>query len=82
MNYSIIALMLGRLRMSVVEAIECYNELTKAVFTVAQIGKDGKFKAKILEKAIKKVVGMRASTDEERMLDSSNNACKTYVTMF
>ena|ERR1700761_7103193 len=75
--YSIIALMLGRLRMSVVDAIECYNELTKTVFTAIQIGKDGKFKAEVLEDVIKKIVEIQTGTDEERMLDVREDACKT-----
>ena len=78
MGYRIIALMLGRLRMAVIDAIEYYSDLTKTVFTATQVGQDGKFKAKVLEKAIKKVVGMRAGTDEERILDMRDDACKTY----
>ena len=79
MGYRIIALMLGRLRMPVVDAIEYYNELTKTLFTATQVGQDGKFKAKVLEEAIKKVVEIRAGVDEERMLDTRDNACKTFA---
>ena len=71
--------MLGRLRMSIVDAMACYNELTTTVFTATQIGRDGKFKAEVLEKAIKKIVEVQSETGDERMLDTRENACKTYV---
>ncbi|KIJ30084.1 hypothetical protein M422DRAFT_187616, partial [Sphaerobolus stellatus SS14] len=76
---SIIALMLGRLRMSINDAIDCYDGLTKTVFKATQVGRDGKFKHKVLEKVIKDVVKKQLGTEEERLLDSRNNACKTFV---
>ncbi|KIJ45325.1 hypothetical protein M422DRAFT_166757, partial [Sphaerobolus stellatus SS14] len=75
----IIALMLGRLRMSVVDAIDYYERLTKTVFKDTQVGKDGKLKHKILKRVIKDVVKMQVGTEEERMLDTRDNACKTFV---
>ena len=69
--------MLGRLRMSVVDAIDYYERLTKTVFKATQVGKDGKFKHKILERVIKDVVKMQVGIEEERMLDMRDNACKT-----
>ncbi|KIJ37185.1 hypothetical protein M422DRAFT_178438, partial [Sphaerobolus stellatus SS14] len=75
----IIALMLGRLRMSVIDAIDCYDGLTKTVFKATQVGKDGKFKHKVLEKVFKDVIKRQVGTDKERMLDTRDNACKTFV---
>ncbi|KIJ30077.1 hypothetical protein M422DRAFT_187590, partial [Sphaerobolus stellatus SS14] len=75
----IIALMLGRLRMSVVDAINCYDKLTKAVFKATQVGRDGKFKHKVLEKVFKDVIKRQLGTDEERMFDTRDNACRTFV---
>ncbi|KAJ7872434.1 hypothetical protein B0H13DRAFT_2553410 [Mycena leptocephala] len=50
----LIALMLGRLRMSVKDAVKAYGELSKEVFSdVKSQGSDGRFKASKLEKAIK-----------------------------
>ena len=71
--------MLGRLRMSITDAIDCYDELTKTVFQATQIGRDGKFKPKVLEKIIKDIVKAQVGNEEERMLDTQSNACKTYV---
>ncbi|KIJ50252.1 hypothetical protein M422DRAFT_116234, partial [Sphaerobolus stellatus SS14] len=75
----IIALMLGRLRMSINDAIDCYDRITKTVFKATQVGRDGKFKHKVLEKVIKDVVKNQVGTDEERMLDTRDNACKSFV---
>jgi hypothetical protein len=78
----LIALMLGRLRMSVDDAIAAYAKLAKEVFSdVKPKGHEGRFKASKLEDAIKQIVGAHsASKDpEERMKDSRNNACKMCV---
>ncbi|KAJ7824351.1 hypothetical protein B0H13DRAFT_2290987 [Mycena leptocephala] len=78
----LIALMLGRLRMSVKDAVKAYGELSKEVFSdVKSQGSDGRFKASKLEKAIKGIVGTySASQDpEERMKDTRENPCKTFV---
>ena len=69
--------MLGRLRMSVYEAIDCYNTLTKTVFKATQISGDGKFQHKVLEKVIKDIVKDRLGNEDERMIDTRYNACKT-----
>lgn len=53
----LIALLLGRLRLSVAEAIDRYRLLAKQVFSERKAhGKDGTFKASALEKAIKDTV--------------------------
>ncbi|KIJ39564.1 hypothetical protein M422DRAFT_174934, partial [Sphaerobolus stellatus SS14] len=75
----IIALMLGRLRMSINDVIDCYDQLTKTLFKATQVGRDGKFNHKVLEKVIKDVVKHQVGTDEERMLDTRDNACKAFV---
>jgi hypothetical protein len=78
--FSLIALLLGRLRLSVPEAIDKYRLLAKTVFSDKKsLGKDGKFKASNLEKAIKDVVKEKLGPDraEERMFVSDIEACKT-----
>ncbi|KAJ7347951.1 FabD/lysophospholipase-like protein, partial [Mycena albidolilacea] len=78
----LIALMLGRLRMSVEDAIKVYGELSKDVFSdVKPPGSDGRFKASKLEKAIKQIVRAKSASQnpDERLEDTRNNACKTFV---
>ncbi|KAJ7703354.1 acyl transferase/acyl hydrolase/lysophospholipase [Mycena olivaceomarginata] len=74
--------MLGRLRMSVEDAIKVYGELSKEVFShVKSPGSAGRFKASKLEKAIKQIVRGRSASQnpEERSEDTRNNACKMFV---
>ncbi|KAJ6499503.1 hypothetical protein DFH09DRAFT_1289964 [Mycena vulgaris] len=78
----LIALMLGRLRMSVKDAVKAYGELSKEVFSdVKSQGSDGRFKASKLEKAIKRIVGARSASQdpEEGLKDTRENVCKTFV---
>ncbi|KAJ7831042.1 hypothetical protein B0H13DRAFT_1915667 [Mycena leptocephala] len=78
----LIALMLGRLRMSVKDAVKAYGELSKEVFSdVKSQGSDGRFKASKLEKAIKGIVGAHSALQdpEEGMEDTRENPCKTSV---
>ncbi|KDQ57927.1 hypothetical protein JAAARDRAFT_34743 [Jaapia argillacea MUCL 33604] len=79
-----IALMLGRLRMSVDEAIAAYGRLAESVFSEKKwMGQDGMFKKTNLEKAIKDIVGKATSppNPEVRMLDPrpEKEVCKTFV---
>ena len=56
-NSSLIAILLGRLRLSAADAIKAYEELAGQVFSQRKAkGKDGTFKASKLEKAVKSVV--------------------------
>ncbi|KAJ7886246.1 FabD/lysophospholipase-like protein [Mycena olivaceomarginata] len=74
--------MLGRLRMSVEDAVKAYGQLAKEVFSdVKPLGSDGRFKASKLEKAIKEIVRAKSALQdlEERLEDTRNNACKTFV---
>ncbi|KAJ7817648.1 acyl transferase/acyl hydrolase/lysophospholipase [Mycena leptocephala] len=78
----LIALMLGRLRMSVKDAVKAYGELSKEVFSdVKSQGSDGRFKASKLEKAIKGIVGAHSDSQnpEDGMKDTRENPCKTFV---
>ena len=77
---SLIALMLGRLGMSVDMAIHCYGHLTGEVFSVhKQTGRDGKFKASRLEKVIKDIVKTKTGQEDECMLGTppDGSGCKT-----
>ena len=72
MTLSLIAIILGRLRLSVSEAIEQYSILSKTVFAERKpIGKDGWYKASRLEGAIKHVLDWKLGPehDSEGMLE-------------
>jgi hypothetical protein len=77
----LIALMLGRLRMSVKDAVKAYGELSKEVFSDVKSQGSGRFKASKLEKAIKGIVGAHSASQdpEEGMKDTRENTCKTCV---
>ena len=54
---SLIAILLGRLRLSASDAIKAYETLARKIFSEKKAkGKDGTFKASKLEEAIKAVV--------------------------
>jgi hypothetical protein len=71
--------MIGRLRMSVDEALQRYESLAEKVFRLGKkrIG-DGQFKASILEDAFKKIVREKTGNAELPMMDL-DNASRTYV---
>ena len=72
--------MLGRLGMSVQNAIACYGTLAGPVFSnLKQIGEDGGFKASNLEKVIKAIVKEQTGQENERMMGTpfDGKGCKT-----
>ena len=73
--------MLGRLRMSVEEAIDCYDNLAEKVFSELKRGGDGKYKARSLEKVIKAIVKERTGDSEAQVLDDGalGGVCNTCV---
>jgi hypothetical protein len=74
----IIAIMLGRLRMSVSECIKAYLEMSENVFGQPQnLTHREKFNPDALEKAIKVVVKEKTGDNDAVLLDPS--CCKTYV---
>ncbi|KFY46366.1 hypothetical protein V495_02529 [Pseudogymnoascus sp. VKM F-4514 (FW-929)] len=80
----LIALLLGRLRLSVSEAINTYRALAKQVFSEKNsTGKDGTFKASNLERAIKETIELKLgeghADDKMIMTDNMSENCKTFV---
>ncbi|CAE6425927.1 unnamed protein product [Rhizoctonia solani] len=84
----LIAIMLGRLRMTVSEAIEAYVKLSDRIFSKHKHRwQEGKFKASSLEDAIKEIVSEQSSSEGEdtRMFDpllqgnSESNGCRVFV---
>jgi hypothetical protein len=77
----LIALMLGRLRLSVDDAIGHYSQFAKHVFSEKKWkGQDGTFKATKLENAIKKIVTSSGERQaDELMMDPlpEHEICKT-----
>ena len=71
--------MLGRLRMTVDEAIQHYGLLSEQVFSKVKSTGDGKFMASTLEKIIKNIVRDVTQDAETRMLDlrSDDEVCRT-----
>ena len=76
---SLIALMLGRLGMSVEQTISHYETLAGDVFSDKQAGGDGKFKASKLEEVIKDIVKAYTERVNERMMGTppDGKGCKT-----
>ncbi|KAF3936314.1 hypothetical protein ABW19_dt0208754 [Dactylella cylindrospora] len=78
----LIAIMLGRLGMTVQDAIDAYDSLAQLVFHEKKLrGQDGAFKASNLEKAIKSIVGKFDHDEEALMIDDKSRikGCKTFV---
>ncbi|EAQ84177.1 hypothetical protein CHGG_10581 [Chaetomium globosum CBS 148.51] len=78
----LVALLLGRLRLTVPEAIAHYTSLAETIFTARKpFWKDGRFKASALEDSIKRVVEQTLGNANEKM-DAGNGLrtrCKTFV---
>ena len=80
-NYSLIALMLGRLRMTTRDALRMYNKIAGSVFCKSnrkRSFKDGAFKATTLEKQIQSLVAEKA-LGEYILHEQDEVATKTFV---
>ncbi|KAF8532807.1 acyl transferase/acyl hydrolase/lysophospholipase, partial [Trichophaea hybrida] len=78
----LIAIMLGRLRMSTEDALNEYTELAEYVFGERKLPfQDGLFKAARLEEAIKRIVAKYGGDDDtEDMLDQRKDSiCRSFV---
>ncbi len=77
--------MLGRLRMSVIDCIQAYLTLSKAVFrkTKHRVKLNGELQARFesdeLTRAIKKVIKQQGYQEDALLQDDQDNACKVYV---
>ncbi|CAI4212654.1 unnamed protein product [Parascedosporium putredinis] len=76
-----IALLLGRVRLSVPEARKAYIRIAKEVFSMDRYARKSKFDGKKLEERVKRVLqrNLGESHSEERLLDRSSPSCKTFV---
>lgn len=73
--------MLGRLRMSVKDAIDCYDNLAGKVFSTVNWWGDGNYKAELLEEVIKAIVKERTNDGSAPVFDDGalGGICKTCV---
>ncbi|KAJ7154133.1 FabD/lysophospholipase-like protein [Mycena filopes] len=78
----LIAILIGRLRMSVDEAILCYVEFSEKVFgkSKSSFG-DGKYSATIFENVVKALVKQKTGNTETLLLDDGalGGMCKVFV---
>ena len=67
--------------MSVDDAIQCYDDLSKKVFSDKKMLGDGKYKATTLENVIKDIVKEKIEDPEAPLFDdgSRGRVCKTCV---
>jgi len=79
---SLIAIMLGRLKMSVKDCIKEYEKLSQDVFgtsrsSISWTGQvQGKYKSEALERAIKGVIVDAGLDVNELMWEDADNSCK------
>ena len=78
----IIALMLGRLRMSVDECIDAYINLSKEVFDERTLfaGGSAQYTASALEEKMKDIIRLKTGYEDAKMKDPlKKKCCKTFV---
>ena len=73
--------MLGRLRMSVDDAIKCYEDLSQKIFSDMKWLGDGKYKATRLQNVVQDIVKEKVGDKEAPLFDdgSRGRVCKTCV---
>ncbi len=75
--FRLIVLMLGRLRMSVDEAIEVYPKISKEVISQPKwTTGEGRFSATKLEQAIKEIIQIKLGDANAMLMDDRVDACK------
>ncbi|KAI9665063.1 MAG: hypothetical protein M1821_006511 [Bathelium mastoideum] len=75
----LIAVLLGRLRMSIDEAIESYDKFSRSIFGKKQRLRDGKYSAKTFETIIKSVVASKLGDESATMREPIEHSCKSFV---
>ncbi|KZT37348.1 FabD/lysophospholipase-like protein, partial [Sistotremastrum suecicum HHB10207 ss-3] len=75
----LIALMLGRLGMTIDEAVACYAQFAEEVFSTTTLVGEAKFSSRTLENIFKKIVKEKTEDEDERMISAGNRGVKTFV---
>lgn len=80
---SLIAIMLGRLKMTVDECIGAYADFSDEVFqrkhhrvNIRSGGIQGRFDSSTLEEAVKKIIVNKGFDENELLFDDQDGACK------
>ncbi|KAL1691553.1 acyl transferase/acyl hydrolase/lysophospholipase [Schizophyllum commune] len=73
----LIALLLGRLRLSIDHAIECYARVVEHVFM--QVKSGGTFKSSSFDKVLKEIANRFGEGEDTPLLDSDPFLCRTFV---
>ncbi|KAI5830314.1 FabD/lysophospholipase-like protein [Schizophyllum commune Tattone D] len=73
----LLALLLGRLRLSMNNAIECYTRIVERVFLRTKPG--GQFKASSLEEVLREISNRFGDGDETQMIGDRRPRCRTFV---
>ncbi|KAL1672489.1 acyl transferase/acyl hydrolase/lysophospholipase, partial [Schizophyllum commune] len=73
----LIALLLGRFRMSVEHAIECYTRIVDRVFFRTKA--DGTFRVTPFEEVLKEISNRFGDGDDSQLITNSGSQCKTFV---
>lgn len=69
--------MLGRLRMPIDDAIDCYEKLSKRIFQSNGFFGAATFSHEELESAFKAIIEDMLENEHANMLDDQENNCKT-----
>ncbi|KAL1714397.1 acyl transferase/acyl hydrolase/lysophospholipase [Schizophyllum commune] len=73
----LIAMLLGRLQLSIDHAIECYLRIVNHVF--AQFKQDGSFKTTALDKVLREIAQRFAAGEDRSIYDTRPSPCRTFV---
>lgn len=80
MLHRIIALLLGRLRMSVDDAIQAYLTLSSKALSGTKWFETQNYRTSKLEEVLREIICMRTGNGDYRMV-SARSKCKVYVTL-
>lgn len=82
-NVRLIAIMLGRLRMTIEETAQAYEMLSQRIFVkkgiISRISKRGRFDPELFASIIKAVVKEKTDDIHTKLIDTRENACKMCV---
>ena len=74
----LIAIMLGRLKMSIKECIAAYDDLASTIFDPINTIEDGYYDPAVLEKAVKGIISAHLQDENAPMTSPPSDKCKVY----
>ena len=81
-NFSLIAIMLGRLQMDIQPCIDAYSELSRRIFCNRGLPVDwrgkvtGRYKASELEDAVRTIIKNSGSSEDAPLNDGKDRGCR------